>query len=254
LIPVNNNNIKLIRIPYFMLKTSKDKIYEFLEQELMGVNNQIQTIKCGETKFITPSKYCSAYCNVYEDCETPVNKVQEGYIYYKKNNMKKIVRLTESDLTRLVKRVIRETNSDMPRRSMDEQPEDIDSEDYFPIHTDYNESYTFHGKLTDDCTYPSIFTHPIKIIHADDEPLVERVMEVSASEKRWVKRVAFMQKNGDILAWNDAETLEDAKKVTTVTSWRFAREIPPVNPRIAEIESQIQRLQNELETLKEVSK
>jgi hypothetical protein len=43
---------------------------------------------------------------------------------------RKIIRLTESDLTRLVKRVIRETNSDMPRRSMDEQPEDIDSEDY----------------------------------------------------------------------------------------------------------------------------
>jgi hypothetical protein len=31
--------------------------------------------------------------------------------------MAKIVRLTESDLTRLVKRVIRETNSDMPRKS-----------------------------------------------------------------------------------------------------------------------------------------
>jgi hypothetical protein len=74
---------------------------------------------------------------------------------------------------------------------------DIDSEDYFPIHTDDNESYTFHGKLTDDCTYPSIYTHPVKIIHADDMP---------------------------------------------------------VNPRIAEIEREIQRLKNELETLKEVSK
>ncbi len=63
-----------------------------------------------------------------------------------------------------------------------------------------------------------------------------------------------MTKNGDILAWNDAETLEDAKKVTTVTSWKFAREVQPVNPRIAEIESEIQELQNELEALKEAGK
>jgi hypothetical protein len=129
---------------------------------------------------------------------------------------------------------------------------DYDNE--YPIVLNDGRRYMYDGKYLWNDPNPSIFTHPVKIIHADDEPFVERVMEVSASEKRWVKRVAFMKKNGDILAWNDAETLEDAKKVTTVTSWKFAREIQPVNPRIAEIENQIQRLKNEPETLKEVSK
>jgi hypothetical protein len=123
-----------------------------------------------------------------------------------------------------------------------------------PLRIDTSHTYCTDGKYYPSDVTPTIFTHPVKVIHADDEPFEERVMEVSASEKRWVKRVAFMKKNGDILAWNDAETLEDAKKVTTVTSWKFAREVQPVNPRIAEIERQIQGLKNELETLKEVSK
>jgi hypothetical protein len=124
----------------------------------------------------------------------------------------------------------------------------------YPIVLNNGRRYMYDGKYLWNDPNPSIYTHPVKIIHADDMPFEERVMEVSASEKRWVKRVAFMKKNGDILAWNDAETLEDAKKVTTVTSWKFAREVQPVNPLIAEIERQIQRLKNELETLKEVSK
>jgi len=73
----------------------------------------------------------------------------------------------------------------------------IEEQDDFPIEVNSDESYTFDGKVLQYDTYATIYTHPVKIIHADDMP---------------------------------------------------------VNPRIAEIESQIQRLQNELETLKEVSK
>jgi hypothetical protein len=51
-----------------------------------------------------------------------------------------------------------------------------------------------------------------------------------------------------------AETIEEAKNITLAVEWQYAREVQPVNPRIAEIERQIQRLKNELETLKEVSK
>jgi len=123
-----------------------------------------------------------------------------------------------------------------------------------PIRVNNSLTYFLDGREYLSDVIATIYTHPVKIIHADDMPFEERVMEVSASEKRWVKRVAFMKKNGDILAWNDAETLEDAKKVTTVTSWKFAREVQPVNPRIAEIESEIQELQNELEALKEAGK
>lgn len=113
-------------------------------------------------------------------------------------------------------------------------------------------NYTFDGKNT--LAIANIFTHPVKIVHADDEPFVERVMEVSSDEQSWYTRVVFAQKCGYYLAWFFAETIEAAQTEFDTSTWRFAREIQPVNPRIAEIESQIQRLKNELETLKEVSK
>ena len=73
----------------------------------------------------------------------------------------------------------------------------INYNDDYPIVDNEMCRYTNGGKYYKGDSLPEIFTHPVKIIHADDMP---------------------------------------------------------VNPRIAEIESQIQRLKNELETLKEVSK
>ena len=73
----------------------------------------------------------------------------------------------------------------------------IDDQDDFPIEVNNDEFYTWDGKVLQYDTYATIYTHPVRIVHADNIP---------------------------------------------------------VNPRIAEIESQIQRLKNELETLKEVSK
>jgi len=69
--------------------------------------------------------------------------------------------------------------------------------DNYPIVDDEGCRYDYEGRYFHSDELPTIFTHPVKIVHADDML---------------------------------------------------------VNPRIAEIESQIQRLQNELETLKEVSK
>jgi hypothetical protein len=128
---------------------------------------------------------------------------------------------------------------------------DIDSEDYYPIHTNDDASYTLLGKLWEKNTHSEIFTHPVKIIHADDEPFVERVMEVSEYEDFRIKinRLVFAQRKGIFIAWNS----ESDESIYT-TPWPYAREIQPVNPRIAEVERQIQRLKNELETLKEVSK
>ena len=73
----------------------------------------------------------------------------------------------------------------------------LDNKHNYPIVDDEGCRYDYEGRYFHSDESPTIFTHPIKIIHADDMP---------------------------------------------------------VNPRIAEVESQIQRLQNELETLKEVSK
>jgi hypothetical protein len=124
------------------------------------------------------------------------------------------------------------------------------------IIVDEGEYYEQNGKYYDSDVNPTIFTHPVKIIHADDEPFVERVMEVSNNSDFIDKniRVVFAQKHGYFIAWNAAETIEQAKHHWNTSGWRFAREIQPVNPRIADVESQIQRLQNELETLKEVGK
>jgi prefoldin subunit 5 len=79
-------------------------------------------------------------------------------------------------------------------------------------------------------------------------------MEVSNNGSTWSKRVVFMKKDGYYMAWFMAETIEAAQTEFDTSLWKYAREIQPVNPRIAEIESQIQRLKNELETLKELSK
>jgi hypothetical protein len=73
----------------------------------------------------------------------------------------------------------------------------IEEQDVYAIEVNDDELYTWDGKVLLDDSYATIYTHPVKIIHADDMP---------------------------------------------------------VNPRIAEVERQIQRLKNELETLKEVSK
>lgn len=39
------------------------------------------------------------------------------------------------------------------------------------------------------------------------------------------KRVVFMEKNGKFLAWVEAETFEDAEKVTDTCSWNHAQDI-----------------------------
>jgi hypothetical protein len=122
------------------------------------------------------------------------------------------------------------------------------------IVVDEGEYYEQNGKYYDSDVNATIFTHPIKIIHADDEPFVERVMEVSNNGSTWSKRVVFMKKDGYYMAWFMAETIEAAQTEFDTSLWKYAREVQPVNPRITEIESQIQRLKNELETIKEVSK
>lgn len=53
-----------------------------------------------------------------------------------------------------------------------------------------------------------------------------KVMEVSDNGNDWVKRVVFMEKNGKFLAWNAAESIEEAENDIYTYTWEFAREIP----------------------------
>lgn len=55
-----------------------------------------------------------------------------------------------------------------------------------------------------------------------------KVMEVSHDGNIWRKRVVFMKKSGKFLAWDAAESIEEAEYEVYTGAWLFAREIQPV--------------------------
>lgn len=86
----------------------------------------------------------------------------------------------------------------------------------------------FYGII--NCRFGNYDKHEVELYKAEIITLPEdkpypRVMEVSSDEKFWCKRVILMEKNGWYLAWNNAETLEDAEKFIAITAWKYAREI-----------------------------
>ena len=60
-----------------------------------------------------------------------------------------------------------------------------------------------------------------------EEKTFPRVMLVSDDGDDWYKRVVFMQKCDRFLAWNNAETIENAECTYRVASWRYAKEVEP---------------------------
>jgi len=76
----------------------------------------------------------------------------------------------------------------------------IDKENPYPIEADDNNSYAFNGKLYWNDAIPSIFTHPVKLIHADDIPVDSVDQRIDQIEKE-VQRLR-----------NDLETLKEAGK------------------------------------------
>jgi len=67
----------------------------------------------------------------------------------------------------------------------------------------------------------------MKITDNKTEFFEERVMEVSCDNTDWVRRVVFGKKNDKYLAWAYATTVEEAKKIAGVVTWKLAREIDP---------------------------
>jgi hypothetical protein len=129
----------------------------------------------------------------------------------------------------------------------------INNNNNYPISFDFQgraESCTMNGKVCVTDTHPSIFTHPVALIHADDLDNIggfkERVMEVSSNKHDWKKRVVFGKVDGFFTAWNDAKRIEDVDRHLPPVCWKFAREI---NHRAEEIKEQIAALQKELETI-----
>ena len=64
-----------------------------------------------------------------------------------------------------------------------------------------------------------------EIIELPEEKPFPRVMLVSDDGDAWYKRVVFMQKCDRFLAWNNAETIENAECTYRVASWRYAKDI-----------------------------
>ena len=65
-----------------------------------------------------------------------------------------------------------------------------------------------------------------EIIELPEENSFPRVMLVSDDGDDWYKRVVFMQKCDRFLAWNNAETIENAEWTYRVASWHYAKELP----------------------------
>ena len=52
-----------------------------------------------------------------------------------------------------------------------------------------------------------------------------RVMMVSNDGNNWKQRVVFMDKNKTYLSWSNATTFAEARKITAVSHWDYAKEI-----------------------------
>ena len=77
-----------------------------------------------------------------------------------------------------------------------------------------------------------------------EENSFPRVMLVSNGGVAWDKRVVFMKKNDRYLAWNNAETIEDAELTYRVASWRYAKEIEPRTITLSDLNSKIEDIKN----------
>ena len=84
-------------------------------------------------------------------------------------------------------------------------------------------------------TINEIREYNAEIIELPEERNYPRVMLVSADNKNWGKRVVLMEKKRGFLAWEFAETLEEAKEIVVTNFWRYAKEIEPIEVTLEEI-------------------
>ena len=59
-----------------------------------------------------------------------------------------------------------------------------------------------------------------------------RVMMVSNDNVTWFKRVVILEKRGEFMAWADSETIDEAKDITDVYWWNYAKEVEPEQGQI----------------------
>ena len=98
-------------------------------------------------------------------------------------------------------------------------------------------SYIYYGVINDkfDNYYlTNVLQMNAEIIQLPEERTFPRVMMVREHPTaNAAKRVVFALKNGKYIAWNTAETLIDAEKITGTSSWLYAEEID--EPKMVEL-------------------
>lgn len=122
-----------------------------------------------------------------------------------------------------------------------ENVKNIDTFSEYPINTG-NNSYTLEGFVLTNLTIPSAFTENVFEMElkpkeywamVSDEPITD--------ENKGLKRRVFMEKNGCYLAWDTAETDEEADIQTISNMWKHAVPITEAEPLT--LEQRIERLE-----------
>ena len=91
-----------------------------------------------------------------------------------------------------------------------------------------SEHSCYYGVINDmfDCyAIKFVRKYNAEIIELPEEKTYPRVMMVSFDSENWHKRVVFMKKCGRYLAWDNAETVEEAENQVNSVVWRFAKDI-----------------------------
>lgn len=90
------------------------------------------------------------------------------------------------------------------------------------------EGYDFWASVVEERNFKVFFDrYPAK------KAEYPKVMMVSKEEVRWLKRVVFMEKNNQYLAWDSATNIEDAENTNAVNGWKYAKEIE--EPKLVEL-------------------
>ena len=101
---------------------------------------------------------------------------------------------------------------------------------------------------------------PLKVIELPKENVYPKVMMVSdcpiTKGNKGKQRVVFMEKLGTYLAWQYAETIEDAEKQVESYTWTYAVDVPKENPqktemlkRVEELKSNITKMQKQVDEI-----
>lgn len=126
----------------------------------------------------------------------------------------------------------------------------------------------YYGVINGHLTFKSlnrVIERGGEIIKLPEENGYPKVMMVSntciTDPSLCYKRVVFMEKQGEYLAWQYAETIEAAEKETTIASWKFAVDVPKENPkktemlkRVDELKSNIAEMQKQVDEIEAVAK